>query len=392
MGVTPQGLTIKTIEIIKTEIEDDQLSTISPALNLQSNQPIGQLNASYAKKCAELWELGQFAYNAFNREAAEGMQLDNIGTITGTPRNGPKKSLTTCTLVLGASFSQPAGALMAHVVGNPDLKFVNRDPVVSTIAGTYTGIVFQSLNFGAISANAGTLTQITAPVTGWTSITNPTDAVLGNLREEDDPYRARQDDELTAAGSSTTDAIRADLLKVTGVQQAFCFENVTMYADVDGVPAKAIECVVFDGPGVDAANNDIAQAIWNSKPSGSETYGTTSGIAIDALGVQQTVRFSRTTLQNIYLSFDLAVNASTFPNNGVELVKSAVVARGNSLLLGDDVVALVIKAAALTVPGVRDVIVLRLGFAATPTNTANLAISGRQIARFDTSRVAVTIP
>jgi hypothetical protein len=43
------------------------------------------------------------------------------------------------------------------------------------------------------------------------------------------------------------------------------------------------------------------------------------------------------------------------------------------------------------VPGVTDVTALRLGFAASPVGTTNLVVTGRAIARFDTSRVLVNI-
>jgi hypothetical protein len=151
-GVTPQGFVLKTIEEIKLDIETDELATIDPTLVLSADQPIGEINAAVSKQLAEVWEVAQIAYNAFDRDASEDRLLDNLGSLTGTPRSRAKKSVVTCTVTLGAAFSQPAGLMMCDVVGQPAIKFVNRDPVVSTTAGTYTAI-FESVDHGVDRGN-----------------------------------------------------------------------------------------------------------------------------------------------------------------------------------------------------------------------------------------------
>ncbi len=389
-GVTSEGFVAKTLEEIKGEIETDELDTIDPSLNLQPEQPIGQINAIISRKLAEVWELAQVAYNAFDRGSAEGLLLDNIGGLTGTPREAASKSVVEVTLDLDASFSKGIGEMMAHVTGQPEIKFVNRDAVASTTAGTYTAW-FESVDYGPVVANAGTLEEITSPITGWNSVTNAADATPGSLEETDEEYRQRQEDELASTGSSTVDAIRVDLLDVDGVEQAYVFENVTMTTDGGGVPAKAIECVVYDGSPAAADDDEIAQAIWDTKPSGCESYGSTSGTATDSLSVERTVAFSRATIVPIYLEFDISVDASKFPVGGAMLVKEAARDRGNLLELGDDVVALVLRASALAIQGVKDVVELRLGTSSSPAGTSNLTMTSRQIAKFDTSRIVVNI-
>lgn len=387
-GVTAEGFTKKTVEEIKASIEDEQLSTISPTLNLSSNQPLGQANAIFAKKAAEIWELAEVAYNGFDRNSAEGRLLDNVGSLTGTPREAARKSEVTCTVNVNAGFSAAPGTMMANVNGQSSIKFVNKAAVSSVGGGDVTAI-FECTEYGPTVVNATTLTQITSPVTGWNSITNPTDAVVGALEEKDPAYRQRQDDELAAGGASTVDAIRVDLLQVNGVQQAYVFENVTLTTDETGLPGKAIEAVVYDGAIPAASDTDIAQAIWNTKPSGAETYGTSSANAIDSAGVTRVVNFSRATLVNVYVKLTLTIDSRLFPSNGNDLVKESIAVNGNLLNLGDDVYVLAVGAWALKVPGVLDAVV-RVGLTASPTGTANLSITGRQIARFDTSRVEIT--
>lgn len=388
-GVTTTGFVLKTIEEILDEIGQAQLATIDPALDISPDQPLGQINGINAKKLAEAWEALQTAYNAFNRGAAEGALLDAIGLLTGTKRLPATKSSVVVTLDLDAAITVPADSIIA-VDGQPAVRFALKTAVTSTGAGTYPG-TFEATVTGPISANSGTLTVIVTPVSGWNSATNPLDADLGTVQESDTDYRKRQIQELQAPGECTVDAIRADLLLVAGVIEAFVFENTSMATDGDGVPPKAYECVIWDGSPPDADNTEVGQTIWNSKPAGIETYGSTSVTVKDSQDNDRTVKFSRATGKNVYLTYVLSVDPETYPVDGDAQVRAAVLAKGaTSLKMGSDVIALVLKAAPLVVTGVLDVTDFRLGFSSSPSGTTNLTIGSREIARLDTSRIGVT--
>jgi|SRR5882672_1541454 len=391
-GVDSTGFVGESFEEIVADMGTDALTTISPTLVLDPNQFIGQFIGIVAKKDAEIWEVGQIAYNAFNRNAAEGVQLDNIGDLTGTPRLAATKSFVTCTVNLGASFSQPPGVMTANVVGQPNTKFVNRDTVTSTTAGNYSA-VFQASVTGPVVANAGTLTVITTPVSGWNSVTNALDASLGTNIETDTAYRVRQRNELSATGSATVDGIRADVLRVPGVIECFVFENTTDAVDINGLPPHSFEVVIFDGTVPTASDAAILQTIWNDKPSGIATYGSTSGTAVDSHGTTRTVYFSRATVLTVYMNFqNVVTDPAFFPGDGIAQIKAAAVLRGSQILtLGADVIALQFKGAALSVPGVVDVPTLLLGFSPSPSGTANLVVGIRQVARLDTTNIAVTV-
>lgn len=389
-GVDITGFTGKTIEEINAEISADQLSTVDAGMNQGSSTALGQINGIVAKKAAELWEVEQVAYNAMNRDAAEGVLLDNIGALTGTPRLPAVKSVVTETVNLNASFSQGPGVMIVAVAGQPNVKFQNRDPVTSTTAGNYSA-VFEALEYGPVVANAGTLTVIT-PVSGWNSATNATDAQVGRDREQDPPYRIRQRDELAATGSGTVDGMRADMLKVPGILQAFVFENSTNATDFEGRPPHSVEVVIFDGLSPTVSNVVIAQAIWNSKPSGAATYGSANATVTDTSGTVHTVSFSRATVKPVYLDFiNVAIDPVTFPVDGTQQIKDAAAAAGREVLkLGVDVSAAYFKAVPFRVTGVVDVLTLELGFSASPSATVSLVVSPREIALVDTSNITVT--
>lgn len=395
-GVTPQGFVLKTVDDLISDVNDDIHANTDAGLDLDPDQPIAQINSANMKKVAELWEIAQVLYNSFNRQAAEDRLLDNIGALTGTTRVAAKKSTVVGTVNLNSGFDKAAGTMFANVVGQPDTQFTNQAEVIaSTGAGNYT-VTFVAVADGAVVANAGTLTQISTSISGWNSITNPADAIVGAPIETNEAYRVRQVTELTADGGTTVDAIRAHLqnLQDGAITNCTVFENVTLFTNSDGLPAKAIECCIYDGIVPSVADTLIAQTIWDQKGSGVQTFGTSSAIAIDSKGDQQLVYFSRAVVDSVYLEFDVNVSAVKFPGAGAgqAAIKAAVALQGNQLALGDEVVALFLRSVALgACPGIVDVPAIRLGYAASPVGTSNLITNSRHIAKFDTTRILVNL-
>ena len=389
-GLTPTGFVPKTTEVILDETEADQLGTVDATLVQAPDEPLGQFNGIFAGKCAELWELMATMYKSLDPDQSENAQLDAASSLTGTKRKPADRSLVTCTVNLDASKTFTPGQLIANVNGQPAIKFRNRDTVTSTGAGNYSA-VFESVDLGPVPANASTLTVITTPVSGWNSITNPADAVLGHLIEVDTDLRVRRRTDLAKPGACTLDSVRADVLQVKNVLQCIVLENNTMAQDLNGLPPKSFNVVIYDETPA-AIDADVAQTIWNSKPSGIQPYGATNVNVKDSLGATHVVGFSRSPQKTVYFSLTVVTDPNTFPADGSTQIKNALVALGKLSKMGDDVIAARYKAEPIIkVAGVVDVTVFTLGFTASPAGTANLAIAPQEQATFDTSRVVVTV-
>lgn len=383
----------KTVTDIVTDIETDQLATVDPLLDTSSTSFVGQNNGIFAEKLAEAWEALAFCYNSVSREDAEGNQLDNVGALTGSLRLPPKPSFVFCNVALAAANSPyVAGSLVANVAGQPSIQFANALDI-SVSADGVSSQLFTSEEDGPVLAPSGTLTVISAPVTGWTSITNPLDATPGNLLEEDDDYRLRQEEELAASGTGTIDSIQADLLEVAGVISVTANENTSSTPDpVTGTPGNSIQAIVWDGVGMSADNNQVAQVLWDDKPAGIGYYGTTTALATDSQGNQRAVAFTRPSQLLAYLAFTVTFTAGLSPGDqtaAIAAVKAAAIAYGLTLKPGVGVKALRLKSAADGVTGIDDVPTLALDFVPTPTATANLPVGVTQVAVFDTSRCTV---
>jgi hypothetical protein len=247
---------------------------------------------------------------------------------------------------------------------------------------------------GPTVALAGTIRTLSAAVAGIVGLINEFDADAGRNDETDAEMRDRWLDRLTIAGLATPDRIRAAVLAVQGVEYVRVFENESDVVDGDGRPPHCFQVVVLGG-----ADNDIAQAIWNSKPAGILSYGTSaSGTAVDSLGTAHVVDFERPTVRYLWLDIEVT-DGEGFPTTGdpATAIRDAVVAWANAnLTVGSDLYRIqVAGVCTATVPGIAAITVETDD---TPTDAgppvytnSDITVADDEILVLDSSRVTVTI-
>lgn len=164
--------------------------------------------------------------------------------------------------------------------------------VTATTYLTFTkiiGLIFiDAEQTGAIVAQAGTVNTMETTIAGIDSVYNRYDLTMGRDEESDTELRQRYLDNLVVTGVATVDAIIQAVRRVAGVSSATLEENDTEDTNANGVPAKSFKVTVVGG-----ANNDIAQAIWDTKPVGIRSYGSTEGHALDADNGDHVIKFFR---------------------------------------------------------------------------------------------------
>lgn len=391
-ALTDAGLTIETEDEIAQSIRADLWDSISDKLNLDTPSPMGQHIGIVSERIALVGQLLQAVYNARNADSASGAALVALAQITGTVKNAATSTTVNATVSINSGFSQPAGAMVAHLDGDPTKRFINRDLVANATGVTDSfAAVFVAETPGAVEVFAGKLDVIAEPLVGWNSITNATDGTTGLADDDDATLRTRREDELQAQGSTTTDAIRSDVLRnlKDNITNCTVLSNEGDTVDANGLPPHSFE-VIARGLATDAAASlALAKQILDSKCAGDHAFGQATLVVPDAQGKDHTIGYTWVTVQNVYLEIDLTINADLFPSDGDTQIKDALAVLDEAFDPGDEVVALRLRAACLAITGVVDVPALRLGFAASPTGTVNLAIGTRSIADFDTSRMLV---
>lgn len=381
-GFDTSGFTLKTVEEILEEVNQAQLAEISEELDVGPASPHGQMNAAIVRQIELTWELSQEAAESATVRAS-GQALDDVCELSGTLRKPATFSevTTTCTLTAAGS-PYAAGTLIAHPTGAPGDRFANAAEVVVAVDGAVS-VLMRAQTSGPVRANAGTLTVIAEPVTGWSAVTNATDAALGALRESDTALRARRETELAKRGNSTVDAIQVDVSNVSGVTFCEVLENDTDTTDGNGTPPHAIQCLVRGG--TDAA---VAAAIWAAKTAGIQAYGTTVETVLDSQGNSHAVGLTRPTEDTIYL--DLAVTAPAATYVGDSSLKTSIAEWGNSVHnIGDDVIRARLIAKLIEL-GCTDVTLAEIGVTNGGEVSSNRTTAATHIARFDTSRIDLT--
>ena len=149
----------------------------------------------------------------------------------------------------------------------------------------------------------------------------------GKPRETDAELRARRKDFLQQAGQVTNSGMKQKVLSVEGVTECYIIENDTSSVDDDGRPEHSFEVYVSGGE-----DNEVAQAIYDSKPIGIKPVSTSStasrsGICTDVNGADKVIDFSSPSGLLIYVYIEITYN-DFFPKptaTGLDGIKQDVI-------------------------------------------------------------------
>lgn len=385
-GLGSTGWVPKTVDELRQEAEETIRTALGDDVDVSAESVFGPLIAALATKLGELWELVGSVYNARVPAGASGAALEALCELSpGIERRAATKGTVTLSVTLNAGVTLPTGS-RASVSGEPSNAWVTTEDVTNSGGSPATvSVAAEAHDAGRTPANAGTITVIATPVTGWTAVTNAADATPGLEIETDAELRLRREQRLQRAGSSPLESIEAELSEVDGVTQAIAWENATDYTDAFGRPPHSVEVMVLGGD-----SEDIARAIWAAKAAGIQTYGTESVVTFtDDRGVTRSVYFSRPTSLSAYATLLIVTDPATYAGDAA--VEDAFLAAMEGLRAGEVARNAIAVAALLEVTGVRDAVVW-MGSTSTFTSQTrdNLAPTERQRIVFDSARVEVT--
>lgn len=381
-GLTDTGFDIPTIQEIQDEISSLVKARISTAIDTTQYSLMGQLIGIFAEREYLLWVGARDVYNSFTASGATGQSLTNLAELTGVVRLSATKSRVTATVSLTAGTTLPAGS-EARVPGSATSFVTLADVTNGTASPANIDVVMEAVETGPVRANAGTLTEIVVPVSGWTAVTNALDADIGRSDETDTELRVRREEEIRISGASNIDAIQAHVSAVEGVISAKGTEDLV---------SNTFNIVVWDGSPPAADDDAIAQAIWDSKPAGIASTGSETGTALDANSTAQVMNFDRAIQMEVWLTIDVVTDPSIFPVDGADQIKEASATHGNDThTVGDDVFMTTLFGPVYGIAGVVNVTSILLDFTPSPAVPFDLPIAINEIARFDTSRIVVNV-
>jgi uncharacterized phage protein gp47/JayE len=384
--IIPIGLVVSAIDDPTKRFVTSEVATIAAGtdaiqlIQFSSVPDAGQWTLSYLGNQSSVLN---FNSNAAAIEAA----LTALPGLTGLTVSGDYTTGFEVTFAgLAGSQTQPILILSSSTLTNTSIAI--GVSITEDTAGILPNITVPIIaeTTGKRDAFANSLTVIETPISGLISFNNENDIDNGKNIETDGELRIRRLNTLANPGASTLDSIRAALLEINEVKDARVFENDTDAVDIYGRPAHSIEAVVLEG-----VNQEIADVIWNTKAAGIATYGSETETVSDTMGFTHTVKFSRPTEIDIYITVDnLVTDPDTFPVDGMDAIKAALATFGDSeFSIGDDVLYNRLHCPIANISGVISYD-LFIGTAPSPSGQVNIAIADDERAFFDTPNFVVT--
>lgn len=322
--VASTGVIVPDTADVQAEIQAEWKTTFGSGLSVDPSTPQGIVITADTLARTSVLRNNAAVANQINPNLAGGVFLDALCALTGLSRQAETRStISGVTLTGVAGTIVPAGVTAKTSAGD---VFESITQVTIPSGGSVT-VDFQSVEYGAIPALAGTLTLIDNGVLGWETVTNPNGAVLGSAEESDASLRSRRRETLALQGISIPEAITSALYDVEGVRSLTFRENVASTTQtIDGVTMLAHSIWACVDGGTDA---DIAAALLQNKSAGCAwTSGAGTPVTVNvtdvASGQTYAVAFDRPTEVGILVK--ATVKAGSYTGNVTDAVKAAIMA------------------------------------------------------------------
>lgn len=324
--VTAQGISAPDYQTILDTLTSYYQQIYGSDVYLDPDSKDGQIVALQALAIHDANNTAISVYNSYSPSTAYGAGLASNVKINGIARKGETNSTVDLLLTgtAGETITNGSAKDANNVIWNlPASVSIGVDGTV-----TVTATCSKS---GAVAAQAGTITTINTPTRGWTSVTNPTAATVGEPAETDAELRVRQGQSVALPSITPFDAVDGAIANVAGVTRHKLYENDKGTTDSNGLPPHSIAAIVDGG---DATA--IAQAIRGNKGQGSTPYGSTVVTVPDKYGNPHDVGFSRSTDVPIFGHITLTAFPGYTSQIGTQ-IQQAVADYINGLIIGDSV-------------------------------------------------------
>lgn len=237
---------------------------------------------------------------------------------------------------------------------------------------------------GAFPQEALAIDTISVPIAGWDSVINPVAATTGRPTETDEELRERSRNSKFLQSQNILEGILDALRNVAGVTDVVIYENDTDVVDSLGVPAHSFLPIVLGG-----LPSDIAQSIWENKPTGIPSVGDTTVQIADSQGFLHNISYRQPDEVPIYITMTIE-DLGTMPGDAPAQIKQNLANYSDSnLFIGTDVTYSRLYTPINAVGGFA-VNSLFIGTSPSPVGTANIVIDFDQVATISADNIIVT--
>lgn len=275
----------------RTELEEIFLEAFGDDLRTDPETPQGQLIDYITSLSNNEDKIGLEIFNQLDYRKATGSLLSMIAITKGQPRRSGTKAVITCTATsTDINYTIPAGTVFSGDFETAsDISIASYSQSIQLIA-VDNGLSDQEVT--------DTLTSESyLPLLSNVEITDIQD---GTDDESDPDLILRLSDSDSETSQNDVDAILDRLNSLTDTTRVRVLENDTN-AEVDSVPAYAIEAIVLGG-----LDEDIATVIYDVKASGTPTNGDEEVTLTDSQGYPKLIKFTRPTSIDVYARISIS--------------------------------------------------------------------------------------
>ena len=357
-----------------------------PFQNVTDDAVLQQVVGVFASALEEAWEAAYEASVQFDPQKNTGAGQSGTVQLNAITRKAGTKTILTFDLTGTPGVLVPAGALIAAASG--ETAYALQENVIFPVAEdgqrtSHAAARGVCTEYGAFDPEPGTVNTIQTPVAGWFNASNTATESVGTAQETDEELRKRQQRSTQLTSYRQIDAIYASVLAVEGVTYCRAYQNATTYpVDERGIPFKEV-AVVAEG-GDPAA---ITDALFLRFPVGVIGHGSIP------------ISFSRPTPIPVYVNVIVEItNRSEFPDNGIQLIKEAIVAYAQygdtsnteGFPPGEDVIRTRLYTPINSIAG-HEIILCEIGTEQDALAEGNIPIAWNQVATFDVGDITVTV-
>ncbi len=238
---------------------------------------------------------------------------------------------------------------------------------------------------GNLALPANTLTQISTPILGWDSVTNPFAGVPGGDEETDEELRTRFSLNKYISAVNINESLYSALVNIPGVVEVRIVENNTgTYDPVFDLPGHSFKPIVLGGD-VDA----IGEAVWLNQPLGIGSEGNTSVQVVDSQTFTHEIKFERPEAVPVYIALEIE-STGTLAAGAETSIKASLVEYFSKLRLGEEVVYSRLFTPINETPGFQ-VNSLEIGTDPLALGMTNIALLYNQYATINTDDIDITV-
>ena len=330
----------KHVDDLQESIKNGLKLRAGDDIDLEQGSPAKQIVDMLSDELAEQWEAEEENYYTTYYGDAFGEQLDKLIALAGFSRIRRRVATGVVEFSTGTpnatNTTIPRGTEVTTVPtdSRPALTFQTTDRVTlgsgdSSVTAPIRGSEPWESDLGEVwlgqetNVSANTITEIVNPISGIDSVSNPLptgdeseDFKRGRDRETDAELKLRYENSLAEGGVSTVAAVESN---VFNAHEGIVSVSVDEIRNTDrgyGPEATVLAPEVED--------DIIAQAVFDSRAAGLESFGKDTGIATRDDGREIEEKFNRAVSVEISVEVDI-VTSDTFQDLGTQQIRDKIV-------------------------------------------------------------------